>query len=298
VKDDDLVVGTHGRGFWILDDVTPLRQITADIARANAYLFRPGAAWRFRWNKNTDTPPPPDEPAAPNPPDGVVISYLLGPNVQGPVTLEILENTTGQLIRRYSSDDVEDPPIPTRNIPDYWIRPWRPLAATPGLHRFVWDVRYPPPVVDIFEYPIAAVAHNTPKAPRGMWVPPATYQVRLTVGGRAYRQAVAVKMDPRVKISAADLALQFRLSKALDDMMRQLAAARAEVKQRAVAATGDQATRLRAIAISLDQAYEPMPGLFSTIQVVDARPTAATEAAANDALRKAEAALAAARDAG
>ncbi len=84
IKDDDLVVATHGRGFWILDDITPLRQLTADVVRADAFLFRPGTAWRFRWNKNTDTPLPPDEPAAPNPPDGVTISYLLSAPLPSP----------------------------------------------------------------------------------------------------------------------------------------------------------------------------------------------------------------------
>jgi photosystem II stability/assembly factor-like uncharacterized protein len=296
IKDDDVVVATHGRGFWILDDITPLRQITPDISRAAAYLFRPGTAWRFRWNKNTDTPPPPDEPAAPNPPDGVVISYLLGSNLQEPVTLEILEGTTNQLVRRYSSDDIEDPPIPMRNIPDYWIRPWRPLLSTPGLHRFVWDVRYSPPAVDTPDYPIAAVVRNTPKYPQGMWAPPGTYLVRLTAGGRTYRQAIVVKMDPRVRAPAADLALQFKLSKALDDMMRQLATARADVRKRMTGASGDQAARLQPILASLDKAYDPLPTLFSTIQDVDAKPTAATESAANDALKKAEAALAAVRE--
>ena len=295
IKDDDLVVGTHGRGFWILDDITPLRLLTLDIARAGAYLFRPGTAWRFRWNKNTDTPLPPDEPAAPNPPDGVVISYLLGPNTTGPITLEIIETASGQTIRRYSSDDPEDTPVPTRNIPDYWIRPTARLAATPGLHRFVWDVRYAPPMVDEFTYPIAAVVRNTPKTPQGMWVVPSTYQVRLTVGGRAYRQAVVVKMDPRVRMSAADLALQFRLSKALDDMMRQLNDARAALTPRVSAAAGDEAARLRAVAAALDQAYAPLSDLFERIQSVDARPTAAAETAANEALRTAEAALANAR---
>src|SRR6476646_8636536 len=125
IKDDDLVAATHGRGFWILDDITPLRQITADIAKADAFLFRPSTAWRFRWNKNTDTPMPPDEPAAPNPPDGVVISYLLGPNVRGPVTLEIVDNTTDFVLRRFSSADPPEPPIAGTNVPAYWIRPLR-----------------------------------------------------------------------------------------------------------------------------------------------------------------------------
>src|SRR4029453_9488748 len=99
VKDADLIVGTHGRGFWILDDIMPLRQITADVARAPVSLFRPPTAYRVRWNKNTDTPIPPDEPAAPNPPDGVAISYLIGAPATGPVVLEIIETLSGEIVR-------------------------------------------------------------------------------------------------------------------------------------------------------------------------------------------------------
>jgi photosystem II stability/assembly factor-like uncharacterized protein len=292
VKDDDLIAATHGRGFWILDDITALRQITGDISRAEGYLFRPGTAWRFRWDKNTDTPLPPDEPAAPNPPDGVVISYLLGPTARGPITLEIFEATSGQLIRRYSSDDPAEPPVPGRNVPDYWLRPWQPLAATPGLHRFVWDVRYPAPAVERFDYPIAAIPHNTPKYPQGMWLLPGAYQVRLTVNGRIYRQPVVVKMDPRVKMTAADLTQQFRLSKSLDDMMRQLADARTDARRRITGASGDQLGRLQAAAAPVDQVSVSAAALYSTIQDVDAKPTAATESAVTDVLGKAEAALA------
>jgi photosystem II stability/assembly factor-like uncharacterized protein len=292
IKDDDLIVGTHGRGFWILDDLTPLRQITADVARASAFIFRPGTAWRFRWNKNTDTPLPPDEPAAPNPPDGVTISYLIGAGVAGPVTLEVLDATTGEAIRRYSSDDPDDPPVTDRNIPDYWIRPQRHPAATPGLHRFVWDGRYAPPAADHFTYPIAAVRANTPRTPQGMWVLPGTYRLRLTAGGRPYTQAVLVKMDPRVKISLADLSAQFALSKALDAAMRKVASAVADIRQRLTAATGDTAARLRAASQALEQAHTPLTDLFSTIQDVDARPTAAQETATAAALARADAALA------
>jgi hypothetical protein len=227
-----------------------------------------------RSNKNTDTPLPPDEPAAPNPPDGVQITYLLGPDAHGPVTLEIIETTTDTLLRRYSSDDPIEVPVPGRNIPDYWIRPPQRLSSAPGLHRFIWDVRLTPPAVESFDYPMAATPHNTPKEPRGIWVMPGTYQVRLTVGGRALRQAVLVKMDPRVKTSAADLALQFRLSKAVDDAIRQLSEA-----------------RKRSPTPALNQAYGSLPALLERLQEADARPTAATEAAVNAALERANAAL-------
>ncbi|HEX7777664.1 MAG TPA: hypothetical protein VF424_00410, partial [Vicinamibacterales bacterium] len=296
VKDTDLVVGTHGRGFWILDDISPLRQITADIARVDAFLFRPSTAWRFRWNQNTDTPLPPDEPAAPNPPDGVTISYLLGPGVRGSVTLEIIDTVTGDTLRRYTSDDPEDPPVAGRNIPDYWIRPAQRLSAAPGLHRFVWDGRYAPPPVDRVSYPIAAVAGNTPKTPRGMWVAPGTYQVRLTAGGKSLRQPIVVRMDPRVRTSTADLALQFKLSKSLDDMMRQLARARTEIAKQLEGSSGAPATRLQAQIAALQQATAPMVSLFESIQRADARPTAAQEAAAVDLIKKAEAAIAASKE--
>jgi hypothetical protein len=293
VKDIDLVVGTHGRGFWILDDITPLRQITADIAKVDAFLFRPATAWRFRWNQNTDTPLPPDEPAAPNPPDGVVISYLLGPGVRGSVTLEIVETVTGEVIRRYSSEDPEDPPVPGRNIPDYWIRPTPRLLATPGLHRFVWDVRYAPPPVEQFSYPIAAVAGNTPKTPRGLWVPPGTYQVRLTAGGKSLRQPIVVRLDPRVRTSVADLAQQFKLSKSLDDIIRQLAGIRREIAKQLGGSSGAAATRLQTHAAAVQQVTAAMATLFESIQRADAKPTAAQETAVADLIRKAEAAIAA-----
>jgi photosystem II stability/assembly factor-like uncharacterized protein len=274
IKDDDLVVGTHGRGFWILDDITPLRQITASVVDAPAYLFRPPVGWRFRWNKNTDTPLPPDEPAMPNPPDGVTISYYLGPNTKGPVTLEILA-PGGEVIRRYSSDDPEPPPVPAPNLPDYWIRPSARLAATPGLHRFVWDVRYTPPAVTSFSYPIAAIHQNTPRTPQGMFVMPGAFQVRLTAGGETYRQPIAIRMDPRVKTSTADLQLQF-------DLTRRVMRALSDLQAMREGATGD---RLSAI----QQAYQPLPGLFTQLQGADARPTAAVEAAVAEAVARVEA---------
>ena len=295
IKDDDLIVGTHGRGFWILDDITPLRQITRDVLIAPAFLFRPPTAWRFRWNKNRDTPLPPDEPAAPNPPDGVTISYSLGAAPAGPVTLEIIETASGEVIRRFSSADPPVPPVPDPNIPDYWIRPTTRLSATPGLHRFVWDLRYASPAGARFTYPIAAVRGNTPQTPQGMWVLPGTYQVRLTADGRTYRQAVLVRMDPRVRTSAADLATQLRVSKALATAMRQVAEAQADVRGRLAAATGADASRLEAIAAALQQAGAPLQGLFERVQQADARPTVALEAAATEAIARAETAVYAAR---
>ncbi len=212
VKDDDLVIGTHGRGFWILDDLTPLRQITAATAERPAALFRPEKATRVRWNTNTDTPLPPDEPRSPNPPDGAILNYWLGRPAGTPVVLEILDST-GAVVRRYASDDSVPPIRDEGNVPALWIRPVRVPSTEPGMHRFVWDLRYPPPPVAHVGYPIAAVPGDTPRVPRGPWVLPGRYQVRLTADGRSLTQPLTVRMDPRVRTAMADLRRQLVLSR-------------------------------------------------------------------------------------
>src|SRR5262249_26418780 len=145
VHGDDIVVGTHGRSFWILDDITPLRQLTPEVASAAAHLFRPQVAYRVRWNLNTDTPLPPDEPAGKNPPDGAIINYYLRDKASGPVVLEILDSA-GKSVRRYSSNDRPEPVDPkSLTIAVEWVRPPQVLSAEPGSHRFAWDLHYPPP---------------------------------------------------------------------------------------------------------------------------------------------------------
>ncbi len=215
VKTDDIAVGTHGRGFWILDDITPLRQ----FAKKNqTLLFKPQNAWRVRWNLNTDTPLPPDEPAGENPPDGAVIDYYLQKNAPDGVTLEI-KDSQGNVVRRYSSADKVAPPADTNNVPFYWIRPPQVLSNDEGMHRFVWDLHYAPMPDAVPEYPIAAVYRNTAPVPTSPWVMPGNYSVVMTLFGQSYQQPLTVKMDPRVKSSAADLQKQFDFSKQLYDQL-------------------------------------------------------------------------------
>ena len=216
VKGDDLAAATHGRGFWILDDITPLRQLTDSVASAPAFLFRPQTARRVRWDTNTDTPIPPDEPAAQNPPDGAIIDYYLGADVAGPVTLEI-SDSIGKLVRRYSSDDPVEPPDPMLPIPRYWLRPAQQLANSSGTHRFLWDLHYAPVPGARPAYPSAAVAHNTAPEPTSPWVLPGLYDVKLIAAGRSYTQHLTVRMDPRVHTPVAGLSEQFTVSKQVYD---------------------------------------------------------------------------------
>jgi hypothetical protein len=202
VKDDDLAVATHGRGFWILDDITPLRQLDAGTAARDAVLFEPAAALRVRWNLSTEMPWPKDEPTLPNPPEGTAITYYLKSAAAGPVSLEIL-TSTGALVRRYRSDDPV-PPAPdesTSSVPLYWYRPPQTLPADAGVHRFYWDMRYQPVAEGGGRggLSIQAVPHNTTPSPSTPLVAPGTYTVKLTVDGKTYSQPLVVKQDPRVK---------------------------------------------------------------------------------------------------
>ncbi|HYV05618.1 MAG TPA: glycoside hydrolase [Blastocatellia bacterium] len=214
IHNDDIVVGTHGRSFWILDDITPLREISEQVASADSFLFKPQQAYRVRWNMNTDTPLPQEEPGGKNPPDGAIINYYLKSSATGSVTLEVFDSA-GKLVRRFSSADKPDPIEAIGkevNIPTYWIRPTQMLSTEAGMQRFVWDLHYPPPEGQRPEYPIAAIYGDTPRHPLGPWVAPGNYTIKLTVGARSLSQPLNVKIDPRVKTSAEGLAQQHAIA--------------------------------------------------------------------------------------
>jgi len=251
IHGDDLIVATHGRSFWILDDVTPLRQMSADIAKESVHLFAPQEAIRFRWNRNPDTPLPPEVPAGKNPPDGAIIDYYVASiySVDGPsdhqVTLEIFDHQN-KLVRRYSSLDKPEPLEKTaaeHPIPMYWIRPTQILSGAAGMHRFVWDLHYAPPDSLGHEFPISAIVHDTPKYPLGALALPGEYTVKLTVDRKTYTQPLTVKMDPRIKTSLADLRKQFEMESGCVEGMNesfealtQVRSVRAQLKERAAKA--------------------------------------------------------------
>jgi len=219
IHDDDLIVATHGRAFWILDDIAPLREVSARLSNA-AHLFTPATAYRIQRDTNTDTPLPPDEPAADNPPDGAIVDYFL-PVSSSAVTLEILD-PTGHLVRRFSNTDKPEATqeeLQKQLIPMYWLRSPRQLSTEAGMHRWVWDLHYAPPTSTRHDYPIAAIPHDTPRYPLGPTVLPGKYTVRLTVDGKSETASLTVKMDPRIKTPALGLQKKFKAETTLASIL-------------------------------------------------------------------------------
>jgi photosystem II stability/assembly factor-like uncharacterized protein len=210
IHDGDLIAATYGRGIWILDDISPLEQLTAGAAAGQVHLFRPQEAIRVQANINQDTPFPPEVPHGRNPPQGAVIDYYLNQPAQN-VELQILDSK-GNLVRSYSSAPI--PPLgqPLPPTPAFWARQPRPLPTTAGEHRVTWDMLYPTPPALFFDQSIGAVPEDTPFIPEGPMALPGNYTVKLTVDGVSYTQPVRLRQDPRLDDSPA----------AIDGMRRQL----------------------------------------------------------------------------
>ncbi len=304
IHDSDLIVATHGRSFWILDDISPLRQIDAMALKAAAYLFKPAPAYRVRRDTNTDTPLPPDEPAGQNPPAGAAIDYYLARPANGDVSIEVLD-AKGRVVRRYSSADqpgVSQEELGKQLIPLYWIRPQRKLNTGAGMHRWIWNLRYPPPDSAHHGYPIAAVPGDTPREPFGPLALPGEYTVKLSVDGTSYTAPLTVKMDPRVKATANDLAQQLQTQSQLADLLSRSSVALlqgrsllkelddrserasggikdsiADFRKKAVTAIGDpNAQRASAAKEStLTSVSGDVGGLYGQVDRADAAPTPA-----------------------
>ncbi len=264
VKDDasclcsDLVAGTHGRGFWILDDVTPLRQAAEAAAASNAYLFKPATGIRIRFATNDPTPWPPEWPAGENPPYGALIDYYLPADASGDVKLEILGTQgagLGKVLRSYSSSDPIRKPDPAVDpaaydkevcqkspnaadcsVPLYWPAPQQVVKTTAGMHRFGWDMHYDP-------LPSGggagrggggggnqAVPHRTYPNVNSPWVAPGAYMVRLTVNGQSQTQPITIKLDPRVKVTPEVQGI-FTLTTQMEDGARSAAGAYKEARE-------------------------------------------------------------------
>src|SRR5216683_2911365 len=219
IEQDDLVAATYGRSFWILDDLTPLRQAEGRMASSGAHLFAPRTAIRVRRDENQDTPLPPEVPAGKNPPDGAILNYYLPANSNGEIQLEIYD-ADEKLVRSFSSAAAPKEPEETPFVAEYWIGHPQALSKVAGMHRFVWNLRYADPRAmhsqSPYNYPIAAIVGSTPLPPQGPLVLPGKYEARLITEGQAIRQALEVKMDPRVAATRnelqSSLELQLKIS--------------------------------------------------------------------------------------
>ncbi|QIP16646.1 glycoside hydrolase [Spirosoma aureum] len=281
IKDNDLVIGTHGRSFWILDDISPLRQLTTELIKQDAILYKPQRAYRVRWNMNTDTPLPQEEPAGQNPPDGAIINYYLATDVNTVVTLDILD-AGGKLIRQYRSDD-KPYNIPDVNLPSYWIRPQQILSGKAGAHRFLWDMHYTPLPIPP-SYPIAATYHQTAPDPTSPWVLPGIYTAKLSVNGKVYTQLLTITMDPRVKASPVVLKQQHDLSVAAYEGRKQLIGLLSETQTLQTRATSElQKKSLDVLKTSLTTLNRAFNSIFGILQDTDMPPTTQAITAANEA---------------
>ena len=260
IEQNTLVVATYGRALWAIDDLSPLRTLASPNApsASSSYLFPPAQATRMQWDTYTDTPFNPDVASAENPPDGAVVDYYLGQPAND-LKLDIYDSA-GKLVRSYSSSGAKSLDYKV-NVPDFWLAPPQILPKSPGLNRFVWDLRYPDPEqllytyygihVNYFEYTLAdhAIPHNTPwHEPQGPMVLPGQYEVRLTVDGKTMRQPITVRLDPRLKYTTEELRRQLELAQKLTAIMNstyegytQAAQLLAEVTNRVAALKQDSA---------------------------------------------------------
>jgi len=221
VREDDLAIATFGRALWILDDVSPLRQIDAQVAASDAWLFRPQIAYRVRPGYDQGTPVPADEPLAENPQSGAMLDYYLKEDTSTPVQLEIF-SSDGKLMRHFASNDKlpQTPPTSVKYTMN-WVHDPQPLPSSAGAHRFVWDLHV--------ALPQGALRSDARSA--GPWAPPGIYTVKLTVNGQSVSQPLPVEPDPRSKATPQALQRQFALASQISARLGEISAALQQANQ-------------------------------------------------------------------
>ncbi len=235
VHNGDLAIATHGRAFWILDDVSPLRQLAAN-ATPGARLFAPRDAVRLRPYNDEAEASPPEVPMGENPPYGALIDYVVPSGASGPVRLEIAD-ASGNVLRAYASTDAaSDPKATPPPYPSYWVAPKPRPSAEPGMHRFAWDFRA-----------ASSASGRRRRGGDGPFVPPGRYTVRMTIGGRTLTQPLTIRRDPRIRASDADLVVQYALAREIDALLARVQAAIDEAAS-ARAKPGANVARIDALA--------------------------------------------------
>src|SRR2546423_1419938 len=266
IHGNDLVVGTYGRGIWVLDDYSPLRQITPATATDPAHLFAPGDAVRVRRNVGADTPFPPEVPHALNPPDGAIIYYYLASQPAGEIALDVLD-AGGAVARHLSSAAVQAVHEAAQpHQPNIWIATPQPLPTAAGTNRVNWDLRAEAPPAFTHTFEINANPGLTPPSPEGPLVPPGVYTLKLSVGDKAYTQALTVVNDPRSPARGPDLRAQYDLQTKLIAGMRAAWDGYHQVAALRAAVAADTAATLPAAVVAAAR------GLDSTLALVGGDP--------------------------
>jgi photosystem II stability/assembly factor-like uncharacterized protein len=309
IHGDDLVLSTYGRGLWILDDLSPVRQLSSEALSSSAYLFKPATALRVRWDTYQDTPLPIETPTGKNPPDGVILDYYLKATQADDATITI-RDANGGVVRKFTGVSTE-PNLPLPNVPEYWFAKPGVVEKTKGLHRFVWDLRYESPrtlpasyygpILEYTEYTLAdhAIPYETPRQqPQGPLVVPGTYTVELTAGGKTVQQPLIVKLDPRVHATPADLEAQLALARrilsgvttsyAVFHDVKTLNAAVEERKKSQPASTAEIEKQVAAVqdgtktAPGVGPLNRDLTRLLNSVEAADQRPTAPQIQAVNE----------------
>ena len=276
IHGNSLVIATHGRGFWMIDDLAPLREIRSDWVHRPLVLEKPAPAYRLRRTLYRDEPFPPETPHARNPATGVVIDYFLGRKPTAPLVLTI-RTLDGKLIRRYTST-MHFPAPPPAPFPTLWIEHQKAPTARVGLNRFVWHLRATPPEAIRHGYQGPGLYHNTPITPRGPIVVPGRYRLSIRIGSLHATTRFRVLADPRVHLSAAGYAIQYRVARRLArDLTRDTRTFRvAESRLHALGAPGAPArtrSALRHLVHRLAVLNGEFGFLMGTIEGTDAVPT-------------------------
>ena len=277
VHQNDLIAATQGRGIWILDNLSPLRQISGNLQDKSVFLFQPQQAWRMRGNTNHDTPWPPSTPLGQNPPEGAMIDYWLKDDITSAIKLSIYDSD-GKLVRTYSSDDKSEVPDTNVYFDKRWLGKKEKLSIKAGMHRFVWNLRYPRPKALQYHYSIAAVwTVGTPILPLGPMVMHGKYKIILSAGGENNSRELEVKLDPRVNITRTDLKEQLNLAlkvqKTLENTVELFNEVNDASKIDSESVLPGSSENLKQFRSDIANVGRVLSGFASSVQTADAAPT-------------------------
>ncbi len=284
--DRSLVVATHGRGFWVLDDTTPLLAARRALLERRLSLLRPAVAYRLRRTLYRGEPFPPETPHAANPPTGAVLDYVIGrPKAGARLTLRI-ETLRGRVLRTYTNT-MRLRPVPKPHFPRLWVERQHRPSTHPGLNTFVWDLRTTPPPTLHEGYQGPGLYHDTPITPRGVLVPPGRYRVVIRYAGATSSRILTVRRDPRLTVPRGTLHVEYRFARGLARTLgRTTLLVRALEHRLAAHPAPTLVRRLKAERATLVSLNGELAYLYGLVQAADAAPTGPDRALAREIRRR------------